>query len=170
MRQAEFTVDIVAPTAREFSIGGNNYVALPNMTQYSIAIHNNHHTRCDAEVHVNGEVVGQWVVQAHSSVTIDRPAGIARRFTFVDETGGEMNGVVSVIFKPAKEKDPIMYASLSSLRSGVTVSGDTSTQRFISERALTNREIDWHMSTEVRLRLVVEVPPAKRLPYPQRLD
>lgn len=198
MFQAEFSVDIAAPGASKFKRDGHQYVALPNMSQYSIIIRNGHHTRCDAVVQVDGEKIGQWVVQAHSSITIDRPAGIARRFTFVDETsrvarttgavvGREMNGVVSVIFKPAKEQ-PVhstprlsamsaQHSSLPEMRrlgSGVTVLGDESSQRFGTKRALTSREIDWQLCTEVALRLVVKtqkyIPVSPRAHYPPRLD
>lgn len=192
--QPDFQVDIEAPRARKFKKDGHQYVALPNMSQYSIVIRNGHSTRCDAEVHVDGEEVGQWVVRPYSTITIDRPSDMARKFTFVDEestiarrtgavAGDDMNGVISVIFKPAKEEraqvrsSPTMSSRSASperrsLRSGVTVLGDESEQRFGTERALTSREIDWHLSTEVSLRLVIDtqryIPLSPR--YPPRVD
>lgn len=201
MEQNVFSIGIRAPNARKFIRDGHTYVALSNYSEYKIYISNEHYTRCDAEVHVDGETVGTWVIQPHSSVTIDRPANVAKKFTFVEETsdaarrtgavvGSDLNGLVSVIFKPAK-MEPV-YTSLSTLRapdettsslrkegrsaspsrksfaSGVTVLGDRSQQTFGTERALTNREIDWALTTEVSLRLVVEQPP--RIHYPPRLD
>jgi len=227
MQPAEFTIDIQSPVARKFYRDGHTYVSLDNHSQYSIVIRNNHHTRCDVEVHVDGQEVGQWVVHAHSSITLDRPAHVARKFTFVEETsttakrtgavvGGSMNGVVSVVFKPAKMlpvyaevayvrrreeglgassresssmRAPSSMRASSSFResspvrqrvkSGVTVLGDDSNQRFGSERALTSSEIDWALTTEVSLRLVVNAdkyiplsptyyPPSVK--YPPRVD
>jgi hypothetical protein len=184
---------------------GHTYVSLDNFSEYSIVINNNHHTRADVVVSVDGEEIGSWIVHAHTSITLDRPANTSRKFTFVNETsqvakrtgaivGHDLNGVVSVIFKPAKvqpvyqsvaystrkesrsprlESASFRAASPRRMSSGVTVLGDHSDQTFGVERALEDREIDWPLTTEVSLRLVVndeKYVPLKPSSYPPRID
>lgn len=218
--QWEFTVDIRSPSAHRFTRNGHTYVSLDNYSEYSIVISNNHHTRCDAVVHVDGKEIGTWAIHAYTSITLDRPANTRRRFTFVSETsqaakrtgaivGHELNGIVSVIFKPAKMQPVYQAISYSTQRSssprrmasprssspsrmssppgrtsygmssprrmssGVTVLGDRSDQTFGTERALEDREIDWPLSTEISLRLVVnddKYAPLTSSSYPPRLN
>jgi hypothetical protein len=207
-----FSVSISADSARPFSKKGYNYVALSNGSTYAIVIHNNHDTRCDADVYVDGERVGGWVIPAYSSVKIERPADVARKFTFFEEhssvakstgavPGLESNGLINVIFKPEKhyistypdyvtlssqEKStktsvrsstkplssrplsskPVssglssprrsINESLSKSKAGVTVLGDDSDQRFNEVPPLRDDQIDWPLSTEISLRLVVK--------------
>ena len=92
----------------------HNYVALENNTEYKIKLVNDRSTDAMAEVYVEGDSVGTWLLPAKNSIIIDRPANIARKFTFFDETdnrargagvvpGEIFNGVVRVVFYPKKE-------------------------------------------------------------------
>ena len=222
-----FAVGIDSPSARAFHKNGYDYVALTNGSTYALKIFNNHDTRCDIEVFIDGEEVGKWIIHAHQHIRLERPANQARKFTFFKEnsrvakrtgvvSGAYYNGLVSVIFKPQKHNIAYTaYASLSpesssysrqesslrasspqrssyrassperssyrasspersSYRSGATVLGERSDQTFSNVTPLTSDQIDWKLSTEVSVRLVVEesqyVPLSPRTSYPPRLD
>lgn len=187
-----FEVDIEG-ARRVFYSDGYKYVALAPGAEYQITLRNNHNTRCDAEVTIDDQVVGMWRIRPYSSITIERPEGENRRFTFVAETsriarqtgaqvGAEANGIIQVVFKPAKQTiypivaravptatlearaaptaapAPVMAASLAAPRyqSGVTVLGRESEQQFSDTRALRWDEIDHRLVTTVTLRLVVD--------------
>lgn len=92
---------------------GFTYVALTHHSEYSLRLTNSRGTPCDAEVSIDGEVVGTWRVDSYSSAVIDRPVHTERKFTFVKEgsraarigglnTGGSDNGLIEVTFKPQK--------------------------------------------------------------------
>lgn len=54
--------------------------------------------------------------------------------------------------------------------SGVTVLGDTSSQRFFEVNKLQELEIDWNRTQEIDLRLVVDKAQSKYLPLTPRID
>lgn len=189
MKRSLFTLSIHADEARPFRRNGFDYVALPSGEEYAVELHNNHSTRCDVELYIDGTHVGGFVIQAHESITVERPEGVKRRFTFFNESS-DVARSVSAIFKPQKH---ILYTTskqvprasmLSSearlsaqpkeqYNAGVTVLGDRSRQTFTEVKSLLDSEIDWPLSTEVSLRLVVDnehkyVPLSHS--YPPRLD
>ena len=97
-----------------------NYVALKNNTEYRVQLLNDRSTDAMAEVYIEGDSVGTWLIPSKESITIDRPANIARKFTFFKETdsraigagvipGKSLNGIIRVIFYPKKQ-----YISISS--------------------------------------------------------
>jgi len=111
-----FTVDVTAGNAHitNFKRDGNNYFALPDKTEYTIVLGNNRTTRCDAHVYIDGEKVGVWRINSDSSIRIERPANVSRKFTFLKEgsydahnagikCGKTDNGLLKVIFKPEQE-------------------------------------------------------------------
>lgn len=97
----------------KLSRDGDNYIALDNNTEYSLYLTNDRSTDCMAEVHIDGEYMGTWLINRNSSITIDRPVNVARKFTFMKETdyrasragvvsGASLNGVVKVKFTPKR--------------------------------------------------------------------
>jgi hypothetical protein len=105
-----FSVQIVAPGAQ---LHGDQYVALRHETEYSLRLTNNYSQKADADLMINERHMGKFRVPSHSSVTIERPAGEQRKFTFLKEdspeaglagtvVGASQNGTITVIFYPEK--------------------------------------------------------------------
>lgn len=111
-----FGVKILTETNQDkLQRGAYNYVALNNNTEYKLLLSNDRSTDAMAEVYIEGDQVGTWFIPARDSITIDRPANIARKFTFFRETdpraisagvtpGESLNGVVRVVFYPKKQQ------------------------------------------------------------------
>lgn len=108
-----FSVNIQSDSVTHFQKGEYNYYALPHLNKYKIKLTNNRPSKCDAEVSIDGEIVGTWRVKAFSSTVIERPANLNREFIFVEEKsniaeeagiqdGDNSNGLITVIFKPEK--------------------------------------------------------------------
>ncbi len=98
---------------------GANYVAIRNNTEYKLQLTNDRSTDAMAEVFIEDESVGTWFIPSNKSITIDRPASIARKFTFFRETdsrainagvevGDSANGLVRVVFYPKKEQSYVI--------------------------------------------------------------
>jgi hypothetical protein len=96
---------------------GSNYFALHNGSEYKLKLGNDHKVRVDAHVSVDEEKVGVWRINPYSTVTVERPANIARKFTLLRErsrmainagieSGYKENGLIKVIFRPEKEYLP----------------------------------------------------------------
>lgn len=109
-----FSVKIIGNGVDFFKKNDFNYFAVPHKGEYKIKLTNQRETKADAVVTVDGEEVGTWRVNPYSSITLERPANINRKFIFVAEnskigrsTGvtpnSYNNGIISVIFKPAKK-------------------------------------------------------------------
>lgn len=110
----EFAVKIVGDDVSHFKRGAYHYYGIPHLGEYRIKLTNDRETRCDAEVSVDGESVGKWRINPHSSITVERPAKLNRRFVFVEEGGSTArgagvvsgrrdNGLITVVFRPEKE-------------------------------------------------------------------
>lgn len=138
--------------------GYENYVALDNGAEYKIELRNNRPTEAMAEVHLEGQEIGTWYIPAKSSIIIERPSDINRKFTFFSEhdsraqkagvmIGSQINGLVKVIFYPKKDYSKPVYAMFrkplstqfnvksartmnSQYESGATVFGRVSNQIF----------------------------------------
>jgi hypothetical protein len=121
--------------------GDDNYVALGNGAEYEVVLGNDRDTPCMAELSVEGKEVGTWLIRPHSSIFIDRPADVARRFTFFRETswqarkggivvGEDVNGLVSATFYPKKNYRFTGRTSMMTARSPAMMAapGITSTQ------------------------------------------
>ena len=101
-----FSVRIVGGT----EVAGG-YVELAHGRQYSIVLSNKNATRCDAKVTIDGKTIGEFRVNAHSSITLERPVHDSGKFTFyksgsieaeqaqLDEASAEL-GLVNVVFTP----------------------------------------------------------------------
>jgi len=101
-----FSVRIVGGT----EVAGG-YIELAHGKQYSIVLGNKNPHRCDAKVTIDGKTIGEFRVNGHSSITLERPVHDSGKFTFyksgsveaeqvkLDEDSAEL-GLVSVIFTP----------------------------------------------------------------------
>lgn len=89
------------------------YVLVPHGEEYKLRLTNNSPTRADVSVEVDGKEIGRWRVPAHASRTIERPANIEQKLTFVSEgsllgeragviSGRQENGLVRVTFYPER--------------------------------------------------------------------
>src|SRR5437588_410462 len=107
-----FSVNIIGDNVIHFKKGEHNYYAVPHLSEYKIKLSNNRPTRCDAEISIDGDLVGTWRVESFDSITIERPANLNRRFIFVQERSNiaeqvgirssKDNGLITVIFKPER--------------------------------------------------------------------
>lgn len=88
-----------------------NYFSLPDGSEYKLKLGNDHDTRVDAHVWIDGEKVGVWRINPYSSIVIERPHNISRKFTLFKEgtrrairagvkNGDHETGIIKVIFKP----------------------------------------------------------------------
>lgn len=101
-------------SSRNFVRDGADYTSLRHNTEYSLRLSNSNSSRCDAHVWIDGEKVGVWRLRPYQTATIERPANLSRKFTFVKENsyqalqgdvriGKFENGLVKVVFKPEKK-------------------------------------------------------------------
>jgi len=112
MRLGNFSVEI--PQGRELNSG---YVAMRHNTKYAVKLSNFGHLCCDAEVEIDGKLVGIWRVSSWKSIVIERPVHDTGCFTFYKIGTHEAKkaaiaksdqlGLISVLFKP--EEEPIHF-------------------------------------------------------------
>jgi hypothetical protein len=119
-------------------VGGNEkasgYVEMQHNQTYKLSLRNSRYNRCDAEVTIDGQHVGTWRIGPRQTITLERPAHDDGKFTFyqvgtvearqaaLDEGSSDL-GLVSVTFKPEKEREELTSAipSMSAYR-GATMS------------------------------------------------
>lgn len=156
-----------------------HYRSLLNGQEYSITCVNTYAPRCDVVIKVDGIEVGRWRIAANSSITIERPAGVGKKFTFVKEgsllasqsglVSHQDNGLITATFYPEKAqvvpKNAVTASRLipqgmiaegpsrGAYSNGGTTLGAESTQKFGTTNQLT--EIDESRITTLNLRLVV---------------
>lgn len=118
-----FGVKIITDTEQDkLQRGFDNYVALHSGSEYSLRLTNDRNTDAMAEIFIEGDKVGTWLIPAKDSIIIDRPINVARKFTFFKETnyraisagvipGNEFNGVIKAIFYPKKEYGRVIAMS-----------------------------------------------------------
>lgn len=146
--------------------------SLANGEEYSIVCKNNCFGRCDVELSVDGINVGRWRIEPGSSICIERPAGVAKKFTLVEEGSAlaassglvphSDNGLISATFYP--EHPPVAKSFCGLIAQGVqaegggsyrnagTTLGANSNQKFSSTSALV--DIDRSKITTLHLRLI----------------
>ena len=101
-------------SADKENIDGGHYFLLSHNDQYKLKLHNGKSSRCDAEVWVDGELIGVWRINPYSTIIIERPTAIDRKFVFLEEnstnaqsagivSGRRNNGLVKVIFRPERQ-------------------------------------------------------------------
>jgi hypothetical protein len=110
MRLDNFLVKI--SEGKELNSG---YVAMKHNTKYAVQLSNFSDLQCDAEVEIDGKVVGVWRVQSKDRIIIERPVHDTGCFTFYKigtreakkaelVSSGKL-GLISVLFKPEKKID-----------------------------------------------------------------
>ncbi len=156
--------EVKVPEGRE----SEGYVYLRHNTQYTLLLTNRACARCDAEVWIDGRVVGAWRVPALETVVVERPAHDTGRFTFYEVGSLEASkagisesdqlGLLTVVFKPEK----LIFSSLqdgvlgqppgpSSGHSGGTGLSGQSDQNFSEAAPI---EYDLSKTVTIHLRLV----------------
>ena len=93
---------------------GSNYFTMADKTEYKIELSNNRSVKADAHVWIDGKKVGVWRINSHSTISIERPSDVSKKFVLLKEgtsaardsdimTGKSENGLVKVEFQPEKE-------------------------------------------------------------------
>jgi hypothetical protein len=113
VRLNNFSLQIVGPNGPVSKIvkGGHNYYGMAHGTEYKLCLSSSHHANTDAHVWIDDEKVGVWRIKPYGSITIERPANTARKFTILKEGthdassagiiyGNENNGLIKVTFEP----------------------------------------------------------------------
>lgn len=169
--------------SEKVKIDGTDYFSLTHGSEYSLSLSNDRSSRCDAYVYIDGENVGVWRISPYSTINIERPANVKRKFVFLAEDsveaedagippGSSENGLVKVIFKPEKLHTSIckdsqqsygmnrmdghnfsLGRSADSFSAGATGLGDRSFQSFSTVGKLSS--IDHSNVTTIQTRLVV---------------
>lgn len=169
VEEGGFSLSILAPGARpSYQDSQQSTVSLPSGTEYSIQLSNNRSTRCDVEVHIDGDRIGEWKLLPYSSAVIEHGVNNSRHFLFVADGGvvgrtPGQRGLVTAIFKPEKERHSptcvncgeSISAGYASRKSGITIEGDRSNQHFSHGQALSILDVDWNSVRELSIRLVV---------------
>jgi hypothetical protein len=86
------------------------YVEMAHGQRYRLQLRNNRSVRCDARVEIDGQPVGTWRIDAHSTITLERPAQDDGYFTFYElgtpeaksaQIADDANtGLIAVTFTP----------------------------------------------------------------------
>lgn len=167
--------------AEKVMMNGTEYFALDHGSEYKIQMSNHTKTKCDAEVYVDGDKIGLWRINSYSTISIERPTNIKRKFIFYDEKSGDAqsaginsgkstNGLVKVIFKPEliqkyrhcndyylDHSSPQLLSFSNSVNesygSGATALGDNSRQTFGNTSQIVN--VDHSRVTTIQTRLIV---------------
>lgn len=106
MRLNNFSVRI--PQGSE---DGSAYVEMKHGKQYTLILGNKDYQQCKAYVEIDGKHVGTWLIDANTTVTLERPAHDTGKFTFYKigtdgarkaglQDGDPNNGLVKVTFTP----------------------------------------------------------------------
>lgn len=91
----------------------NRYVEMKHGTQYGVTMKNNTSKRCQASLSIDGEHIGDYIIDKYASITIHRPLHSHKQFTFYRSDsdcsfhsgiipGRRQNGVVEVTFIPER--------------------------------------------------------------------
>lgn len=107
-------------------VGGDEvpggYVQMQHGQTYQLSLRNDHSTRCDAYVEIDGKHIGTWRIGSHDSILIERPAHDTGKFTFYQVGSSEAQqvgqssvahqdrGLVKVVFTPEKAYAPPSFA------------------------------------------------------------
>lgn len=105
----------IIPEGKEDADG---YVLLEHGQTYSLTMRNNHSTRCNVRVEVDGKHQGTWRIPAKDAISIERPGHDDGKFTFYRLGSREGNlvglskedslGLVQVTFTPEKKRPSIL--------------------------------------------------------------
>lgn len=186
----EFGVEIIPESSDfdKFTRNGSKYIGLDNGTDYKIKLINNRAVPADAKVEVDGKEVGSWRIHQNSSIVVERPANLHKKFTFFSKfsmeaidagaiTEESTDGLIKVTFYPKRqvkyETLPVRsmmapYAALAKTATryspGITLYGKESQQRFSRTEPIT--DVDTRNITTIYLRLVVRETKSNKYPKP----
>lgn len=116
MRFGDFEVRI--PRGDERASG---YVDMTHGQVYALELRNHADKRCDADVVIDGKLVGRFRLEARDTLNLERPADEAKCFTFyqsgsaearaaeISRVAAEDRGLISVTFRP--ERDPVVRSA-----------------------------------------------------------
>ena len=146
----------------------DGYVDIGHNTKYSINLSNTSDCRCDAEVKIDGQLVGVWRVTSKGYITLERPVNDTGMFTFYKFDTPEAKkaglsqdenlGLVSVLFKPEKVFERVENeVKFSRAKLGGTGLSGKSEQKFQGVTPLDYDEAKF-MQIHLRLRCVVDEP------------
>lgn len=198
----EFEVQITSKNpVKEFQKNGGYYIALKSGSEYQLILTNNRSTICDVDLSIDGKAIGKWRIPEYSSISLERPLSAQRKFTFFAEDSNEAQsagvrrninaGIITAIFTPKKtlsipepeislNEAPQKLAASRGLKSGITLLGDGSNQRFVPIEPINPKDIDYNNITTIIIRMVVEsdyiqIPSLYPIPnrttlYPPRID
>lgn len=102
------------PNCKTISSVDKSYVEMRDGDHYRLQLKNNHNTRCNATVYIDGKKVGTWRIAPYSSIKIERPVEVDKKFTFYKiytgmpngtglKRGDPNNGLIRVEFTPEYE-------------------------------------------------------------------
>jgi hypothetical protein len=115
-----YELDIIATSANNFNKNSFDYVSLQHKAEYKVKLVNTKSTNCDVQLYIDNDHIGTWRLKPYQTATIERPANVSRKFTFLKETSSEAsstgivagsnnNGLVKAIFTPEKAYDYTLY-------------------------------------------------------------
>ncbi len=110
------------------------YVELTHGKNYSLRLRNDHGVQCDAEVEIDGKVIGIFRLLAHSSMRLERTPDDDGKFTFYElgsregeqvglDSANPDLGLVKVTFTPEKKRIP--SNPIPRMREGSYFKGDS---------------------------------------------
>lgn len=157
----------------------NGYVSVTHGQIYTLMLRNDHDTRCDAKVFIDGKEIGTFRIKAKGSFEITRPSSDSGCFTFFEMGTSEFSqggiatnqdlGLISVRFTPEKkqqtafaiQKEPNVFFSGPTRRSamasnhiagGTALTGESSQSYTNADRLI----LDYASAHTINLRLVAE--------------
>jgi len=101
----------------------SGYVEISHNKQYTIVLRNDHNVRCNAEVNIDGKLMGTFRIAANSTMRLERKPDDDGRFTFYRLGSAEAGksdlgsvsendlGLLKIVFTP--ESQPATYVSSS---------------------------------------------------------
>lgn len=116
----------ICPKWGNCSLQESNYVVMPgNDCKYSIKLQNHAGTSCDATITLDNDNVGTFRICPYSTIEIERPSYNNKQFTYYKggssksykagyEKGNSTNGLVKVVFRPAKKPAFVDFFQLES--------------------------------------------------------
>lgn len=148
----------------------SGHVKMTHGTEYSVYVGNGFSEDADAEISVDGKLIGTWRIPAFLNVEIERPANSERKLTFYKSGtaesfhSGEISvnrdnmGLVSVKIIPERRREMMVgYSSMlgGAMRYGGGMSGlgRMSSQRFGIARKI---DRDYLRAITINLRLVCD--------------
>jgi hypothetical protein len=108
-----YLYELIIPEGKETKEG---YVILNHNQQYTINLINKSNKNCDAEIYLDGDMVGCYRLSSGQSWVVEHPADSQQRFTFFKSGSNEASivgesviekdnkGLVTVKFYPEKER------------------------------------------------------------------